>query len=1426
MMNNRIRQKFISGLMVIFFTIGSIVPSYGQAFISQAGIMPSTPVTLSPTFNLPLLTGIKVYPDKPFRFDFIISRGAGNNDPERLTGVEGLQLKKESETLIKYFLASLTVPEKDLWVNLSPQEKSRIITKEFGETEMGRDLLAQDYILKQLTASLMSPDGEVGREFWDAVYLKIYENRRENIEDRQATKNKTTLSVASNLSSPVYHLSSGNLEVPTNILSKVWIIPEKAVILEKPPNSDQPNATAYIAEAKLKVMMEDDYFIEKRRENLEDRQTTKNKTASVGSNLSSSVYPLSSLIKKIIIPVLEKEVNEGKNFAQLRQVYHSLILAAWYKRKIKESLLSSIYVDKKKIQGINIIDPAMAEKIWTEYVETFKKGVFNFIKEEYDPVKQTIAPRKYFSGGLTMAMDAALLVRPLETNQTMLPLENLRREMVIETNFESVNQAQPTTDHAMVEELESLRQVKHEIDNLLTGWEGYWQILEQGKIIEREDGLTMAINARIEKINEFSLNIKYEVFNLSKSPDLNSADTQQCLTHLKEFLRETDYLSQEISVLVKIMALKNPALEQNKYFNDFSRLLESMNYAIHKLIAGDYDFERLEPALVDLNYVLHRDVNLIRSDAGIRVIENYAPDIKLIPLDEMKFFHVFMNLLKNAKEAMMSKGEITISTEKESNFVNIIVSDVGPGIPEEILPQVFDSGFTYEKINGNGFGLAICKKIVEAHGGTITVENIPGPSGSPAGARFIIRLPANVDAAMITSEAGLSPAHTTQLNMYPVTAGSLIENNPHKYIFVVNHNMGSERRGQVIRNVYRTMLNIFGNDNRLFPTPFWWMGWGGKKKALVIFQKLVTELVSNSHHAKDRDGNYEDVFFQLTTQNVAHQKYLSLEVWNNYMGIQNIPWAVKRQNTTGDTPGMGLPFIIDFLVYSFGGQVSIESEGVGYRFSSKRKVWGKDPNAISSKFSSTVNRGAKISILIPFALIDSAMINTEKVLQPTVFDLKKIIPTELHDKKVRIILMADNTGTLMDKYDRPMDDRIAEGLRALVDNTDNIIVVNSGDPKAAIEHAHRSVLLGAKKGAHLQYPLTWEGGTSIGTFNDDLKLEITDKIPDWKEPLRHELISNLAKIFYDQVEKLLNEGKLTERIPGLTLDKLEKDRERAKTVIDNKYLSGKGSIVSPGDEKNVAVYLLPEFFGKGGYIYDSGAKVALDVVDMLDKTKFLTLKHFKDIELKAFCMVGSLKNTTGPIKVYAGKNFLDISAVTKADSVRKIIYNSDIQKNSNEFVTLYVVMGDSGNDIPTINSEMGYQKSNGYNLSFFLSHSPEYAGDLNQNVFITESEHVNAAIQVLEWLNTFSGKTIAESGPFNALTWQTSSSDAAMTVKAVNGGIDLNSVNKILHTQNTEDAIRFHVDPAMRQYWHDSSGFVPVIINIFLLSNLRKFLEI
>ena len=155
-------KKALSILILLCFLVTSIMgpnPVYAQDFRLPA---PGVMVHLSPEFSPPLLKGVKVYPDNPFRFDFILDKGDSQLGQD--------QLKDESNKLIKYFLASLTIPEKDLWVNLSPYEKNRIVPESFGQTEMGRDLLAEDYMLKQITASLIYPEDEIGKKFWKRIY--------------------------------------------------------------------------------------------------------------------------------------------------------------------------------------------------------------------------------------------------------------------------------------------------------------------------------------------------------------------------------------------------------------------------------------------------------------------------------------------------------------------------------------------------------------------------------------------------------------------------------------------------------------------------------------------------------------------------------------------------------------------------------------------------------------------------------------------------------------------------------------------------------------------------------------------------------------------------------------------------------------------------------------------------------------------------------------------------------------------------------------------------------------------------------------------------------------------------------------------------------------------------------------------------------
>ncbi|MCP4653428.1 MAG: hypothetical protein GY858_08625 [Candidatus Omnitrophica bacterium] len=301
--------------------------------------------------SYPVLKGMKVYPDNPLKFDFIVDTGDADIDENNL--------KVETSKLVRYFLASLAIPEEDLWVNLSPYEKDRVIPEKLGMTEMGVELLAQDYILKQLMSSLTYPESELGKKFWDRVYAKVNE---------------------------LY----GAVDMPINTFSKVWIMPEKVLIHV---NGD----TAFVVEGHLKVMLESDYLAFKK--NLYNLEAKTVKSDIQNSKEINDVS--SSIMKEIILPEIEREVNQGEHFAKLRQAFYSMVLATWFKRNLKEGLLGKSYADKGEVSGVDVEDKELKNEIYQQYVKAYRAGVYNYIKKEYDLYQHKAISRKYFSGGYT-----------------------------------------------------------------------------------------------------------------------------------------------------------------------------------------------------------------------------------------------------------------------------------------------------------------------------------------------------------------------------------------------------------------------------------------------------------------------------------------------------------------------------------------------------------------------------------------------------------------------------------------------------------------------------------------------------------------------------------------------------------------------------------------------------------------------------------------------------------------------------------------------------------------------------------------------------------------------------------------------------------------------------------------------------------------
>ena len=120
----------------------------------------------------------------------------------------------------------------------------------------------------------------------------------------------------------------------------------------------------------------------------------------------------------------------------------------------------------------------------------------------------------------------------------------------------------------------------------------------------------------------------------------------------------------------------------------------------------------------------------------MRLVRSGISDLPPILADASQLRQAFANLLKNAAEASGPEGEVRLIGRVESDAVELSVEDTGPGVDETIRARLFEPLVT-AKANGIGLGLALVKRIVDQHGGSIRYQ--PSPSG---GARFVVRMPA------------------------------------------------------------------------------------------------------------------------------------------------------------------------------------------------------------------------------------------------------------------------------------------------------------------------------------------------------------------------------------------------------------------------------------------------------------------------------------------------------------------------------------------------------------------------------------------------------------------------------------------------------------------------------------------------------------
>ncbi len=150
-----------------------------------------------------------------------------------------------------------------------------------------------------------------------------------------------------------------------------------------------------------------------------------------------------------------------------------------------------------------------------------------------------------------------------------------------------------------------------------------------------------------------------------------------------------------------------------------------------------------EMAYTSINAAIEAALELRRYHLMVNNIDlrcSLQPDLPRTMADPHKIQQVVLNLIVNAEQAMLEasdSGRLVVKSEKVGDAIHIVISDNGPGIPEENMDRIFDPFFTSKGVgSGTGLGLSICYSTLREHGGTIRAER-----NREKGAAFIVELP-------------------------------------------------------------------------------------------------------------------------------------------------------------------------------------------------------------------------------------------------------------------------------------------------------------------------------------------------------------------------------------------------------------------------------------------------------------------------------------------------------------------------------------------------------------------------------------------------------------------------------------------------------------------------------------------------------------
>ncbi|RWE02009.1 MULTISPECIES: sensor histidine kinase [Mesorhizobium] len=245
--------------------------------------------------------------------------------------------------------------------------------------------------------------------------------------------------------------------------------------------------------------------------------------------------------------------------------------------------------------------------------------------------------------------------------------------------------------------------------------------------------MTNALYARIEAIESFAADVSHEL----KNP----------LTSLRSAVETLPLAKNDTSRARLMEIIQHDVRRLDRLITDISDA-SRLDAELAREDAGTVDLKKFVTDLIAVSRETTRNKKAVEIELKVAKLPQGVKGYVVVGHD-LRIGQVITNLIENARSFVPDEhGHITISLARAGKFNIVTVDDNGPGIRAEKIDRIFERFYTDRPAGeafgqNSGLGLSISRQIVEAHGGTLTAENIPGTKpGEIKGARFVVTLPA------------------------------------------------------------------------------------------------------------------------------------------------------------------------------------------------------------------------------------------------------------------------------------------------------------------------------------------------------------------------------------------------------------------------------------------------------------------------------------------------------------------------------------------------------------------------------------------------------------------------------------------------------------------------------------------------------------